>query len=375
MNVPVLALHEQYAGIKQEFFEKLDQIFDSGHFILGPDVAALESELADYLNVSHAIGVSSGTEALWLALKALGIGAGDRVLTSPFTFFATVGAIINTGAEPVFADIEPTTFNLDPEKAEDALRRDPAIRTIIPVHLYGQMADMDPFSTLSTQYGVKILEDAAQSIGAKYKGKMSGSLGHLGCFSFYPTKNLGALGEAGLVTTQESSLAESVRKLSVHGASPQTKYLHDSIGSNCRMDTTQAAFLRVALRHLSQWLSEREKRALYYENELAPLKEWLEIPHRSSNGNHTFHQYTLRVKHGGQKHLQNYLAKKGVGTAIYYPVPCHLQTALRNLHFSKGQFPETERAAQEVLSLPIYPTLSREKQDWVIQAIREWTQW
>jgi len=373
MKVPVLDLRDQYSGLKKDFMTSFERLFDSGAFILGPDVEKLEAELGQYLGAKHTIGVSSGTDALWLSLKALGVGPGDKVLTSPFTFFATVSSILSAGAEPVFVDIDPATFNLDPAKTEEALSADKQrkIKAIVPVHLYGQPAEMEAFQRLAEKFQCGLIEDAAQAIGSEYHGKRTGTLGNLCCFSFFPTKNLGALGDAGLVSTNDDKLAETVRKLRTHGS--KQKYYHEILGSNCRIDTMQAAFLRVMLPHLNGWIEARQKCADYYDKGLARLSEHVEIPRRAPNTVHSFHQYTIRVKQGGRESLKRFLTELEIGTAVYYPVPCHLQKALDRFGFRQGNFPLSERAAEEVLSLPIYPNLSTEKQDLVIQGITKWT--
>ncbi len=373
MKVPVLDLREQYAGIRSEILSCVEQMLDSSQFILGPAVGALENDLVNYLKVQDTIGVTSGTDALWLALKALDIGPGDKVLTSPFTFFATVSAILNVGAQPVFADIDPLTFNLCPEKTEDVLRADKnhAIKAIVPIHLYGQPAEMNAFVTLGKRYRCAVIEDAAQAIGAQYHEKMVGGMGELGCFSFFPTKNLGSLGDAGLVSTQDSALAAKVRSLRTHGSTE--KYFHDQVGSNCRIDTLQAAFLRIMLPHLNGWIAARQRSAQYYDEHLKKYVERVEIPHRIANGTHVFHQYTLRVKGGQRESLRRFLTEMEIGNAIYYPLPCHLQKALKSLAFTKGMFPESERAAEEVLSIPNHPNLTQQQQDYVIDAIKKWT--
>ena len=341
----------------------------SGAFILGPDLSLFEEEVGEWLGSSHAIAVSSGTSALWLSLKAAGVGPGDKVLTSPFTFFATVSAIMNVGAQPVFCDILPSTFNMDPNAAEAILRRDTSrkIKAIIPVHLYGQAADLESIVSLADKYHLSLIEDAAQAIGAEVKDKKAATWGHFGCLSFFPTKNLGGLGDGGLVTTQDGALAEKIRVLRVHGA--KTKYYHDVIGDNCRMDTMQAAILRVFLPQLKEWIQQRQSAAKFYDRHLRDISTLIDIPSRVGYGNHTFHQYTLRVKDNLRDSLKEYLDDKGIGATVYYPVPCHLQKALAPFGFQKGDFPHAELAALEVLSLPVFPGITEEELTTVSSAI------
>lgn len=345
---------------------KVENLLDTTAFILGPDVPAFESEVAKYLNVPAAIGVSNGTDAIWLSLKALGVGPGDKVLTTPFTFFATISAIMNTGATPVFADIDPKTFNIDPKKVEAALA-DHKVKAMIVVHLYGQAADMDELNEIAKRHGVGIVEDAAQAIGARYREKNVGALGDFASFSFFPSKNLGGIGDGGLVTTKDSAGAERIKMLRTHGS--KKKYYHEVIGGNFRLDTLQAAVLRVFLPHLDSWLGKRQAAADYYDAKLAEYADVFETPFRASDRNHTFHQYTLRVKTGSRDDLAAFLNEKKIGNAVYYPVPCHLQKALQGLGYERGQFPLSEAAAEEAISLPIFPEITREQQDEVVGAL------
>ncbi|MFQ5796791.1 MAG: DegT/DnrJ/EryC1/StrS family aminotransferase, partial [Candidatus Bipolaricaulia bacterium] len=325
-----------------------------------------------YLGIKHAMGVASGTDALWLALKALGIGSGDKVLTSPFTFFATVSAVVNTGAQPVFADIDPETFNLDPDRAEAVLDAPEGerIKAIIPVHLYGQPADMEAFLFLAKRFNLWIVEDAAQAMGAEYQGRKAGTIGHIGCFSFFPTKNLGAFGDGGLVVTDNDQLAEKVRLLKVHGASP--KYHHHLVGTNSRLDAVQAAILQVKLKYLDKWISQRQACAATYDDGLKDLKRMLVPPYWTPDRSHTYHQYTLRVSGGNRDRLRSFLSERDVGTAVYYPLPVHLQPALKKRDSSPGSFPEAERASREVLCLPIFPELTASEQNYILSALKEW---
>jgi dTDP-4-amino-4,6-dideoxygalactose transaminase len=371
-SVPPLDLKRQFGPIREEILSTLTRVVDSGNFILGSDVNALESEMTAYTQAKYALGVTSGTDALWLALKAFNIGRGDKVLTSPFTFFATVSAIMNTGATPIFCDIEPRSFNIDPNAVAKALEKDTErkIKAIIPVHLYGQSADMEPLLAVAHKYGVKVIEDAAQAIGTKYNGKHVGGIGDIGCFSFFPTKNLGAMGDAGLVTTNDPELASTLKMLRTHGS--KTKYYHEIIGNNCRIDTMQAAILRVFLPHLNSWIQSRQETAAYYDKELAQFSDALQTPYRAPYSNHAYHQYTLTVLNGRRNELKDFLTAKKVSCTVYYPVPCHLQNALKQLEYAKGSFPLAEKAADEALSIPIFPGMTHNERASVVAAITEW---
>ncbi|NQW45436.1 MAG: DegT/DnrJ/EryC1/StrS family aminotransferase [Deltaproteobacteria bacterium] len=371
-QVPPLDLKRQYEPLAKEITATFERIFYSGNFVLGPDVSALEQELASYLSAKKTVGVNSGTEALWLALKAINIQPGDKVLTSPFTFFATVSAICNAGATPVFADIDPDTFNIDPEQVKKILDRDVdrKIKAIIPVHLYGQSADMTPLLSLADKYNIFVIEDACQAIGTYHLEKRVGTLGHLGAFSLFPTKNLGALGDAGFVSTNNSELADTVTLLRAHGS--PIRYVHDKIGSNCRIDTLQAGIIRLFLPKLEDWIMLRQKAAAYYDEHLKFLENKIQIPLRVSYSTHTFHQYTLRVKNGKRSQLSEILTRNRIGNSVYYPIPCHLQKAISTLGYKKGDFPNSELAADEVLSLPIFPGITEAEQDYVIKTISDW---
>lgn len=371
-QVPPLDLKRQYSPLAKEITAAFTKIFESGGFILGPDVQALEQELAYYVSAKRAIAVTSGTDALWLALKAIDIQPGDQVLTSPFTFFATVSAICNAGATPVFADICPDSFNLSAEKTEEVLKndRDRKIKAIMPVHLYGQAANMVPILALAERYKVHVIEDACQAIGTHHDKGAVGTLGHLAAFSLFPTKNLGAFGDAGFVTTNDVALANKTTLLRTHGST--VRYHHEIIGSNCRIDTLQAAILRVLLPKLESWITQRQTAAAYYDENFASLKDIIQTPKRVPYSNHTFHQYTLRVKNGKRNELTEVLTKNKIGNSIYYPIPCHLQKALAHLNLELGSFPESELAANEVLSIPIFPGITQEEQDYVIKTIQNW---
>jgi len=380
MKVPPFDLTRQFENLKEELINAVNKVLASGRYILGPEVEAFEKEVANYLGVKHAIGVASGTDALWLSLKALGVGPGDLVLTTPFTFFATASAILNTGATPVFADINPLTFNLDPEKVKEALEgRSPVwqrlglkpekVKVILPVHLYGQAADMDALLEIARQYDLKVVEDAAQAMGTKYKGQKVGSFGEFGCFSFFPTKNLGAFGDGGLVVTQDDELAEKVRMLRAHGSKP--KYYHHLVGTNSRLDAIQAAILRVKLPHLDKWIEARRNIANIYDSLLGKVEK-VKIPYRASYSYHTFHQYTLRILNGQRDELRSYLKEKGIGTGIYYPLPVHLQPVLKPFGYIEGDFPEAEKACKEVLSLPMWPELTEDEARYVAQTVKDY---
>lgn len=371
-RIPILDLRRQYQSIKSEIDQAIQRVVESGRFILGPEVESFEAEIAAYLGVPHAIGVASGTDALLLALKALGIGPGDAVIVPSFTFFATAGVVANVGATPIFADIDPLTFNISPASISAALKagtpRRERVKAIIPVHLYGQMADMDEIMAIAHKFGLYVVEDAAQAIGAEYNGKKAGTIGHIGCFSFFPTKNLGAYGDGGLVVTSDDELAERIRMLRVHGSKP--KYYHHLVGTNSRLDALQAAILRAKLPHLAQWTRARQRIADRYDELLRGIKS-IRLPYRAPNRTHIFHQYTVRVLGGKRDALRDHLAAQGIGTEVYYPLPLHLQPCFRHLGYREGDLPESERASREVLSLPMFPELTREEQDRVVEAIRD----
>jgi dTDP-4-amino-4,6-dideoxygalactose transaminase len=362
MSVPVLDLVRQYESIREEIDAAILEVVQSGKYVLGPYVQEFERKAAEYCGCRHAIGVGSGTDALLLCLKALDIGPGDAVILPSFTFFATAGVVHNVGATPVFCDIDPKTFNLSTDHLRELLT-DPetadAARAVIPVHLYGQIADMDEVMGIADGYGLTVIEDAAQAIGALYRGQKAGTIGDLGCFSFYPTKNLGAYGDGGMVTTNNDELAERVSLLRVHGARP--KYYHRMVGINSRLDAIQAAILRVKLGHLDRWSAARAGVADRYDGELADVLGVI-TPHRATDRTHIFHQYTIRVLNGRRDALREQLKEKGIETMIYYPVPLHLQECFAHLEYRRGQLPESERASREALSLPIFPELSEAEQ-------------
>jgi len=372
MKIPILDLKRQYQSIKSEIDGAIARVIESGQFILGPEVEAFEREIAQYLGAQHAIGVASGTDALWLALKAANVGPGDSVIVPSFTFFATAGAVCNVGATPVFADIDPKTFNINPHFVRDLLEANAQLqeraKAIIPVHLYGQPAEMDEILKIAQHYNLTVIEDAAQAIGARYKDHTVGTLGHLGCFSFFPTKNLGAYGDGGLVVTNDDTLAERVRLLRVHGSKP--KYYHHAVGTNSRLDALQAAILRVKLAHLDGWTRARQQIAAQYDQDLSQV-EGLTVPHKAPDRTHIYHQYTIRVSGGRRDALQRFLKEQGIGTEVYYPLPLHLQSCFQHLGYKPGDLPQSERATQEVLSLPIFPELERDELDIVVNTIKD----
>ena len=380
-NVPLLDLKAQYAQIRAEVMPIIEEVCASQRFILGEHVLALEAEVAAYCASAAGVGVSSGTDALLLALMALGVGAGDEIITTPFTFFATAGTIARLGARPVFCDIDPVSFNLSPQAVSDFIDQHcrvqgsqllnratgGRIKGLMPVHLYGQSADMDPLMAVAKQYNLKVIEDAAQAIGTEYQGVRVGSIGDIGCFSFFPSKNLGAFGDAGLCTTNDAELAESMRVLRVHGGKP--KYFHAVIGGNFRIDELQAAVLRVKLKYLDGWTAARQRNAAYYTAAFAAANgaKHLITPQATVKGRHIFNQYVVRVQN--RDALKDHLTAQGIGTEIYYPVPLHLQKCFSYLKHAPGDFPQSERAAAETLALPIYPELTQTQLDHVVASV------
>jgi dTDP-4-amino-4,6-dideoxygalactose transaminase len=381
-NVPLLDLKAQFAQIRAEIMPVIEQVCASQRFILGDHVLALEAEVARYCGSSAGIGVSSGTDALLLALMALGVGPDDEIITSPFTFFATAGTIARLGARPVFCDIDPVSFNLSPRAVADFVERrcdlkggqlinratGGRIKGLMPVHLYGQSADMDPLMAIARRCGLRVIEDAAQAIGTEYQGVRVGSIGDIGCFSFFPSKNLGAFGDAGLCTSNDEQLAESMRVLRVHGGKP--KYFHSVIGGNFRIDELQAAILRVKLKYLDGWTEARQRNAAHYDAAFAAARlAKIITPRASVKGRHIFNQYVVRVEN--RDALKNHLTERSIGTEIYYPVPLHLQQCFAYLGYKDGDFPESERAALETLALPIYPELTTTQLDHVVASAAE----
>jgi len=367
VQIPSFDLTRQNAELKDELLEALASVIERRQFILGENVSAFEKEVARLCGVKFGIGVGNGSDALYLALLALGIGPGDEVITTPFTFFATAGSIARTGARPVFVDIDAATWNLDPALIEAKIT--PRTRAILPVHLYGCPAEMGAIVALAEKYNLKIIEDAAQAIGAAYKGKKVGSFGDAACLSFFPTKNLGAFGDAGMVVTDNPDLADKVRLLRVHGARP--KYYHQLLGVNSRLDELQAAVLKLKLEHLSRWNERRRSIASLYSQLLKGLAEegLLRLPSVPEGMEHIFHQYTIQA--GERDKLQAWLKERGIGSTIYYPQPLHLQKVFASYGHKEGDFPVAERAAREVLSLPMFPELTDDEVKIVAEAIIE----
>jgi dTDP-4-amino-4,6-dideoxygalactose transaminase len=376
--VPMLDLKRQYRPLHQELLNALGHVLETQQFILGEPVAVFEKAAAENLGVAHAIGCSSGTDALWLALASAGIGPGKAVVTTPFSFFASVSSILRAGATALLADIDPATFNLSPTAVEAVLdsEQGKSVRAILPVHLYGQCADFTAFSRIGKQRGLTLIEDAAQAWGAEWQGVKAGALGDLGAFSFYPTKNLSAAGDAGLVTTNSDNLAERARMLRLHGM--RRRYFHDEIGWNTRMDGFQGAVLSVKLKYIAGWNEARRAVAALYDSlfaaaglaEAGPYPvHGVVLPHVAKGSLHACHQYVIRTKRRDQ--LREFLAARKIGSEIYYPVPLHMQEALKCLGYSEGDFPEAERAAHEVLALPIFAELREDEQQTVVNAIAE----
>jgi len=367
VKVPLLDLKAQYRSIETELRAAIESVLESQRFINGPEVGELERRVAAYSDCAAAVGVSSGTDALLVALMSLGIGPGDEVVTTPYTFFATAGCVSRVGARPVFVDIEPDTYNIDPSGIEGALT--PRTRAIIPVHLFGQMAEMDPILAIAKARGLEVIEDAAQSIGATQRGRKAGSLGTVGCFSFFPSKNLGALGDGGMVVTQDEALAARMRQCRSHGSEP--KYFHGWIGGNFRLDTLQAAALLVKLDHLDTWHRARRANAARYDELFADCEAVvtpLVRPHNES----IYNQYVIRVPRAAQ--CRTFLADAGIGCEVYYPLGLHVQECFSDLGYAEGAFPETERASRETLALPIYPELEDEQLVYVAGKVREFAE-
>jgi dTDP-4-amino-4,6-dideoxygalactose transaminase len=376
MEVPMLDLSRQYALFRREVLAAVTRVCDSQHYILGEEVTAFEREFARMCGVTKAVGCASGTDALWLALAAAGVAPGDEVITTAFSFFATASCITRAGARPVFVDIDPETLNLDPGKVEQKLKgRSSRLSAILPVHLYGQCADMTAFMRLGAEYKLAVIEDAAQAVGASWEGKRAGSMGSAATFSFYPTKNLSAFGDAGALTTDDPVLAEHVSRLRDHGS--RRRYYHEEIGANSRLDAIQAAVLRVKMPYLQQWNSERRDRAAAYDQMFADAgltnagasSAPITLLKTRPEAHHIYHQYVIRVKRRDQ--LKAFLADRGIGTQIYYPVPLHLQECFAYVGYAAGDLPETEAAAAEVLALPMFAELREEEQQYVVEMIAE----
>ncbi|CAN5494791.1 DegT/DnrJ/EryC1/StrS family aminotransferase [soil metagenome] len=371
MQVPLLDLTAQHRAIAGEVQSAVQAVIDEQRFILGPVVEQFEAEVAEYLRVPHAIGCASGTDAILLSLRALDVGPGDEVVTTPFTFFATAGAIHNVGARPIFADIQPDTFNLDPAAAEAAITE--RTRAVMPVHLFGQMAEMEAFRSLGDRRGVGIVEDAAQAIRARQRTAAgewitTGTLGDTGTLSFFPSKNLGGFGDGGMVVTTRDDLAERLRRLRVHGG--RQMYHHEEVGYNSRLDALQAAVLSAKLPYLEEWSAARRANARFYDEALAEVPEVVTPVVRPENES-IFNQYTIRVQDGRRDALAEFLKQRGIGSSVYYPVPLHRQQCFDYLGCREGEFPESELAAREVLSLPIYPELTEAQLEHVAFSVRE----
>lgn len=373
MKVPLLDLKAQLDTIRPEIFKAVGDVLDSTQYIMGAAVAELEKQIADYSEVQHAIGISSGTDALLIALMALDVKPGDLVITTPYSFFATAGVVARLGAWPVFVDIDPATFNLDPQKLKRWFTKNPSsaakVKAIIPVHLYGQCADLDPILEISARYNVPVIEDAAQAIGARYPSKSglkkAGTLGSMGCYSFFPSKNLGGIGDGGMIVTNDSALAEKLITLRNHGSHP--KYYHSLIGGNFRLDTIQAAALLIKLPHLENWHQARQRNAQYYDKALAgSAVQTPQVVYQRAY--HIYNQYVI-IAPEKRDELRRYLAESEIGTEVYYPVPFHLQECFKYLGYRRGDFPHSEYAAEHSLALPIYPELTEEMQAYVAEKV------
>ena len=373
MKVPLLDLKEQYKTIKKEVLKTAEELFESQYFILGPRVTDLEEKIADYCSSKHAVGVSSGTDALLISLMAIDTGLKDMVITTPYTFFATAGSIARTGARPVFVDVDPKTFNISSECLESVVDSMPRtelkkLKAVIPVHLYGQCADMAPILEICKKYNLVVIEDAAQAIGAEYQGQRAGSMGDFGCFSFFPSKNLGAFGDGGIVTTNSDEFYDKLCILRTHGSRP--KYYHKLIGGNFRLDAFQAAVVSIKLKYLDQWTKARQENAKKYRALFshAGLEDVVELPYEKED-RHIYNQFVIRV---GERRddLRGFLSDAGIGTEVYYPVPLHLQDCFSDLNYKKGDFPQAEHAALHTLALPIYPELSDDQIEYVVEKIK-----
>lgn len=365
-NIPLLDLKLQYKSIKKEVDAAVASVMESCHFILGEHGEKLEKEMSDYCGTKYAEGVASGTDALILTLAALGIKDGDEVITTPYTFIATTEAIYKMRAKPVFVDIDPDTYNIDPLKIEEKISK--KTKMIIPVHLYGQSCDMDPIMKLAGKYNLKVVEDCAQAIGAEYKGKKVGAMGDAGCFSFFPSKNLGAYGDGGMVVTNSQELADKIKILRGHGS--KERYYHCVDGYNSRLDEIQAAILRIKLKYLDNWTEGRRRNAAIYNELLKPLGTSIKIPYEPAYNKHVYYLYTIKVQEKRDK-LQEYLRSKQITTCVYYPVPLHLQEVYAYLGYKKGSLPVSEKCSEGVLSLPMYPELDYLKIKHIVESVKE----
>lgn len=368
--VPMLDINRQNQPLREPVLEAITEVCDSGAFLFGPAVKELEAAVADYCDVEHAVGCASGSDALLLAMMAMGIGAGDEVILPSFTFFASAGSVWRLGAKPVFADLVPETYNLDPEDV--ARKITPATRAIMPVHLFGQSADMTALGELAREHNIDLIEDAAQAIGAKFDDKPVCGLGRVGCISFYPTKNLGGFGDGGMITTNDAELADKIRVLCNHGQRP--RYMHHYVGVNSRLDTIQAAVLGVKLKELDNYAAARSRHAAIYNEAFEELTGTVVTPQAMEGCGHVWNQYTIRVTEGRRDALQQSLADSKIGSAIYYPVPLHMQPCFASLGHKQGDLPHSELAAEQVLSLPVFPEMTAEEQQTVIGAVKAFCQ-
>lgn len=370
MQVPLLDLKTQYTGMKEEIIKEISDICDSQHFILGEKVEKLEKECAEYCGCKYACGVTSGSDALIIALMVEGIGPGDEVITTPFSFFATAGAIARVGAKPVFVDIDARTYNIDPAQIEGKINS--KTKAIIPVHLFGQSADMGPIMEIANKHNLIVVEDAAQAIGSEYEGKRIGSIGHYGCFSFFPSKNLGAFGDGGLVTTNDEKRYELLKIFRNHGAQP--KYYHKYIGGNFRLDALQAAILSIKIKHLEEWHAGRQKNAAEYRDLFAKssVGAKIQLPAKAEyRVRHIYNQFSILVMNGKRDFLKDALNKAGIGSDIYYPVPLHLQECFKYLGYKPGDMPVSEDTCKNILALPIYPESTSEQRKYVVSTIEK----
>ena len=363
MNVPFLDLKRQYASIKEELDQAVFSVLSHTKFILGPEVQGFEEKVAQYCGTKFAVGVASGTDALLLSLRACGVGPGDEVITTGFSFFATAGVISRLGAIPIFVDIDPDSYNIAPDEIEGKITS--KTKAIMPVHLFGQCADMDPIMEVARKHKIKVVEDAAQAIGSEYKGKKAGNLGDLGCFSFFPSKNLGAAGDGGMVVTNDQEMADLVRILRVHGSKP--KYYHSIVGYNSRLDALQAAILSVKLKYLDEWTKKRREHAEAYNTAFKDVD--VVTPKEEEFNYHIYNQYTIALKE--RDRLREVLKEKGIGHDVYYPVPLHLQECYGSLGYKEGDLPVTEEKAGQVVSIPVYPELTEEEQNFVVETIKK----
>ncbi len=365
MKIGFIDLKKQYLPVEKQIEKSIKKIIKNGDFILGKTVESFENKLAAYCGAKYAVGVNSGTDALVLALKALEIKNGDEVITSPFTFFATAEAIISVDAKPIFVDIDPKTFNIDTDKIEGMINQ--KTKAIIPIHIFGQPAKIEKIMDIAQKHKLAVIEDAAQAIGSEYRNKKIGSISDFTCFSFYPTKNLSACGDGGAILTNDETMAQKIKTLRNHGSSPAQKYFHEYIGMNSRLDAIQASVLSIKLTYLDNWNKKRIAIARYYDKELKNIGDII-LPYQDPESKHVYHQYTIRTNK--RNALAEYLKTKGIASAVYYPIPLHLQPALNYLKYKKGNFPEAEKAGQEVLSLPVYSELSFDKQKTIVKNIK-----